>query len=198
MSETQASPPAGSSAPRSRLGVVLLISLIVNLFLIGIIATAMWKHGHDMDRRGGHGGPMGFLFGDISGAKSDMTPEDRQALKQMMMGHFKAIRPQLDNVDTARKALGRAIAETPYNSEKVDAAFRAIEGAQLAVGADMRAVMVRGFGAMSDAQRQRLGKIMEANADRDWRRKTRNHDDAPAGPDGSDGPDGPPPPPSGD
>ena len=177
------------TSPRSRLGLILLISLVVNLFLVGVIATAMWRHHGEMERSGGHGGPLGFLFGDVNGAKSDMTDEDRQALKKMMIGHFKTLRPQLDNIDEARKVLGRAIAETPYNAEKVDAAFKNIEGTQLAVGAEMRAVMVKGFGEMSDAQRQRLGKIMEANAERDWRRKNR-------GPDGDR--DGPPPPPPGD
>ncbi|MGV8996443.1 MAG: periplasmic heavy metal sensor [Parvibaculaceae bacterium] len=194
MSDIQTSP----AAPRSRTGLLLLVSLVINLFLIGVIATAMWTH-RDGPDRGGHGGPLGFLFGDVNGAKSSMTDEDRAALKKMMMGSFKTIRPQLDNIDEARKALGRAIAATPYDPAKVAAAFDGIESAQMSVGGQMRAVMVKGFGEMNDAQRQRLGKIMEENAERDWRRKNRGKGpDGPDGPNGPDGNDGPPPPPPGE
>ncbi|MES1990289.1 MAG: periplasmic heavy metal sensor [Pseudomonadota bacterium] len=177
MNDTYVTPPSS----RSRLGLILLASLVVNLFLIGVIATAVWKHRGDMDRPN-YGGPMSFLFGDIKGAKSDMTGDDRAALRKMMMGHFKTIRPRLDEIDEARKALARALAETPYDQAKVAAGFQRIEAAQLAVGAEMRAVMVKGFGDMNDAQRQRLGKIMEQNAERDWRRKRRGHDNDSDGP----------------
>lgn len=191
MSDTQA------TSPRSRLGPILLVSLVVNLFLLGVIATAMWAHHHGGPDRGSHGGPMGMLFGDFDGAKSAMTPEDRAALKKMMMGQFKSMRPHLDAIDDARKELGRAIATTPYDPAKVTAAFQSMEDNRLLVGAEMRTTMVKGFGEMSDAQRQRLGKIMEENAERDWRRK--NHDrskdgehDLPPPPPGDDAP--PPPP----
>ncbi|MDO8289670.1 MAG: periplasmic heavy metal sensor [Parvibaculum sp.] len=172
-------------APRKWLGPALLVSLVVNLFLIGVIASSVWMRHADFERGGPGGpGPLSFLFGDIKGAKSDMTTDDRAALRKMMMGQFKMIRPHLDEIDDARKSLGVAIALTPYDPAKVAESFARMEAAQMSIGSEMRDVMIKGFGEMDDAQRQRLGKIMEQNAERDWRRRKNR------GPD-----DGPPPPP---
>jgi len=178
--DVSAPPPA---APRRWLGPAFLVSMVINLFLLGLIASALWMH---HEPRGGHG-PSSFFFG---GSMSDLSKEDRTALRQMMRAQFKTIQPHLKELDQSRTDLAKVIGETPYDPTRVSAVFARIEQAQSEIGQVMREAMIKGFGEMSDAQRQRLAKAMERNAEHKWNRRRAHHRDR-ADDDQADGPAAP-------
>ena len=177
---------------RRWLGPAFLASLVINLFLVGLIASAIWMH---REPPRSHGGVMPFFLG---GDRSDLSKEDRSAMRQMMRGQFKTVLPYLMEMDKSRADLAKVIGETPYDPIKVGEAFARVEQAQIEIGQTMREAMIKGFGEMSDAQRQRLAKVMEENAEHRWDRRKERHrerddDDNNNGDNGSDdGPDGPP------
>tara|TARA_R110000868_G_scaffold13215_6_gene62042 strand:+ start:452 stop:1033 length:582 start_codon:yes stop_codon:yes gene_type:complete len=191
MSDPVTNPPA-----RRWLGPAFLVSLGINLFLAGMIATSAYSHrgGPHGDRAGG--GPMGAMFGDMRGAKSDMSEEDRKVMRDIMVGQFKTIRPYLVEMDKARKDLAAIVGTSPYDAAKVKAGFERINAARNDVANVMSEAMTRGFGDMSDAQRQRLSAVMANNAERHWRRGSKDTDGPDAGdmppPPGDGPPDGPP------
>lgn len=162
------------SAPAQRrwLGPAFLASLVVNLFLVGLIASAIWMHREPPRSHGGH---LPFLLG---GDRAELSKEDRTALRQMMRGQFRTVLPDLMEMDKARADLAKVIGETPYDAAKVSEAFARVEQAQAKIAEITRQTMIDGFGKMSDAQRQRLAKVMEENAQHRWdRRKERHGDD---------------------
>ena len=177
-------PDSAIAAPSRRwLGPAFLASLVINFFLIGLIASAIWMH-----REPGPRGPAPFFFG---GDMSDMSKEDRTAMRKMMRGQFETIRPYLMEMDKSRAALARVIGETPYDPVKVGEAFRQLEQAQVQIGQTMHGALIKAFGEMSDEQRHRLAKVMEKNSERKWDRNKERHRER--GDDDDDhGPDGPP------
>lgn len=176
MSEPITNPPA-----RRWLGPAFLVSLGINLFLAGMIATSAYFHRGGM--HGGRGGSaMSDMFGDMHGAKSDMSREDRKAMRDIMVGQFKTVRPYLVEMDNARKDLAAIVGTSPFDAEKVKAGFDRIEAARSKVANVMSEAMIKGFSNMSDAQRQRLANVMAKNAERHWRRGSKGSDDSPDGP----------------
>ena len=182
--------PVKNPSARRWLGPAFLVSLGINLFLAGMIATSAYFHrGGPHGERGG--GPMSAMFGDLRSAKSDMSAEDRKVMRDLMVGQFKTIRPYLQHMDKARKDLATIVGASPYDAEKVKAAFDRIDAARSKVANVTSEAMVKGFGEMSDEQRERLASVMANNAERHWRRGKNGPDGRPDGDDTP--PDGPPP-----
>lgn len=182
------------ASSRRWLGPALLASVAINLFLIGLIATAALSH-----RNGPPRDPLSFMLGDMRGARAELSDDDRAAMRKMMRSQFEAMRPHLVEMEEARKSLAAIIGTVPYDKEKVAAGFARVDAARDAIGATMRDALIEGFGKMDDAQRLRVSAFMEKNADRRWgKHRIRLKDDGqdlPPPPDGldgpSDGPDGP-------
>lgn len=187
MSDVNMPGPAVAPAKRRRwLGPAFLVSLVVNLFLVGLIVSSFVAHRPSMYG----GGP--FMMGGIRGDLNDMSKEDRAFMRKIMVSQFKTIRPQIDEMNETRKALAEVVGETPYDPAKVSAVFDRMDQAQAAMARSMRAAMTKGFSEMSDEQRQRMSKAMAKGAERHWRHKRNDKggDDGPPPP--PDGPDGPP------
>lgn len=186
-------PPTGATPPRRWLGPVFLASLALNLFLIGLMATAAFSH-----RDGPPRDPLSFMSGDMRGARSELSKDDRAAMRKMMRSQFDEMRPHLVEVEEARKALAERIGTVPFDPVKVAEGFDRVDAARAAMGHVMRDAMIKGFSEMDDAQRARVSAFMEKNADHRWRHKKRDgkKDGMPPPPDGFDGPpggpDGPP------
>ncbi|MCE9650532.1 MAG: periplasmic heavy metal sensor [Parvibaculum sp.] len=201
MSETLSPQPSANDRLRRWIGPALLISLIINLFLVGMIATAMISH------RGGPRGefrsPPQPFFGMMRRGAADLPAGDRAAMRDIMMQQFPIIKPYFVKIDTARRNLADVIAATPYDPAKVAAAFARIDSAQAEMVKATREAMIQGFGKMSDEQRIRLADAMRKQADKrlkgPGRMDGRNLPPPPGEPGGMEfdapapSPDGPPP-----
>lgn len=160
-------------APRRWLGPAFLGSLVVNLFLVGLIASALWMH---RPPKFHGGGPLPFI---LNGDRASLNQEDRTAMRQMMRSQFKTVLPYLKEMDRSRTELAKVVGQTPYDPVKVRDAFAHFDQVQAEVSGIMREALVKGFGAMSDDQRERIAKVMEENAEHRWdRRKERHGDDS--------------------
>jgi uncharacterized membrane protein len=196
MSETLSPQLPTNDRLRRWIGPALLISLIINLFLVGMIATAMIAH------RGGPRGefrsPPQPFFGMMRRGAAALPAGDRAAMRDIMMQQFPIIKPYFVKIDTARRNLADVIAATPYDPAKVAAAFATIDSAQAEMVKATRNAMIQGFGKMSDEQRIRLADAMRKQADRRLKGPAQMDGRAlpPGGPAGM-GPDAPAPQPDG-
>lgn len=179
---------------RRWLGPALLVSLIINLFLLGMIATALIF---------GPRPPHGEQFGEVPPPflralhkdVSELPSDDRAALRTLMIQQFPAIQPYIVKMETARKELAVAIGKTPYNAADVSAAFQKVDDAQTEMIHATRGAMIEGFGKLNPEQRQRLSQAMYRQAERRMTKSNAGRPDAPPpGPLGIEIPsfDGPP------
>lgn len=167
-------PPTESAQPgkvRSWLGPAFLASLAINLFLIGLIAAPLVFHGYF--RSGADYGPgpvpMPFLGMPHGGART-LPPDERAALREMMMRDFPAIKPFIAKANRARLELADTIGAEPYDIGKVKAAFDKVDSAQLEMAQATRAAMIEGFAKMTPAQRSRIAEAMRKQAMRHMER----------------------------
>lgn len=163
---TDALPPQtpANDGLRRWLGPALLVSLVINLFLLGLIATAIVSH-RDEKRMEFRGPPQPF-FGMMRRGAADLPPDDRAAIRDIMVQQFPIIRPYFARIDMARKDLAATIGTTPYDPQKVAEAFAKIDTAQSEMVKATREAMIRGFGKMTDEQRARLADAMRKQAER--------------------------------
>lgn len=169
---------AAPGRERRWLGPALLASLVVNLFLLGMIATALIFGPRPPEGRQFGQVPPPFLrtlHKDASGLPDD----DRVALRMMMIRQFPLIQPHIVKIETARKELAEAIGKTPYDPAEVEKAFQKVDDAQAEMIQATRGAMIEGFGKMKPEQRERLSKAMFKQAER---RLSKSGDGRPEGP----------------
>ncbi len=176
--------PSASAKDNARrwLGPALLISLVINLFLVGLIAASVI---HRAKMRGGDAGPPPAFFGMMHKGFSNLPPDDRAVMRNIMLHEFPIIRPYFAKIDQARRELAVTIGTEPFDAAKVTAAFAKVDAAQAEMIQATRSAMIAGFGKMSVEQRSRFADAMRKQSER---RLNNGGEDAPPPP-----PPGPPP-----
>lgn len=171
--------PSASAKDNARrwLGPALLISLVINLFLVGLIGASVI---HRAKMRGGDLGPPPAFFGMMHKGFSNLPPDDRAVMRNIMLHEFPIIRPYFAKIDQARRDLAVTIGTEPFDAAKVSAAFARVDAAQAEMIQATRSAMIAGFGKMSVEQRGRFADAMRKQAERRLN---------------NGGEDGPPPPP---
>jgi len=157
MSETNVTPPSGKQ-PRRWLGPAFLASLMVNIFLVGLISVPLFfRAGPDGDFGPP---PRGAGPGIFHQSLKYLPEEDRRAIRKVMLGHFPQIRPHLVEIREAKMELAAAVAVDPYDENAVRAAFEKIELAMKEMGEVGRDAMMTGFAKLTPEQRQRVAEAM--------------------------------------
>ncbi|HEX7777526.1 MAG TPA: periplasmic heavy metal sensor [Parvibaculum sp.] len=182
MSDTSSTPAKDSA--RRWIGPALLISLVINLFLVGLIGAAM---AHRPRLHQGEFGPPQPFFGMMHKGVAGLPPDDRAAVRDMMLHEFPIIRPYFARIDQTRRDLAVTIGTEPFDAAKVAAAFAKVDAAQAEMIQATRAAMIAGFGKMSPEQRGRIAAMMRKQADR---RLGNGGQDGPPLPDGNMPPEG--------
>jgi len=183
MSDMSSTPAPAKDSARRWIGPALLISLVINLFLVGLIGAAII---HRPRMHNGDFGPPPPFFGMMHKGVAGLPPDDRAAVRDMMLHEFPIIRPYFARIDQARRDLAITIGTKPFDAAKVAAAFAKVDAAQSEMIQATRAAMIAGFGKMSPEQRGRVAAVMRKQAER---RLGNGGQDGPPPPDG----DGPPP-----
>jgi uncharacterized membrane protein len=152
---------------------VAVVSLCVNLFLVGSMAGHWWPRGH-----GGSDGPRRGIEAMIAGVPEDLRP--------MIKEKFDAAKPQFqaqrDKIRAARDKVAAAGKADPCDPAAFDQGVREFQDAMNGMGALAHQTIREILPQIPAEQRQQLVD----NWSKRW------------GPKGGDGPDGPPPPPPGD
>jgi uncharacterized membrane protein len=182
MSELPVKEAQAPLAARRWVGPALLVSLVVNLFLVGTIATALiFGPPPPPGAEPGHA-PAPF-FKMLHKGADGLPPGDRAAIRKIMVEQFPLIKPHIIAIETARRELADAVGAPTYDPAKVAAAFAKVDLAQAELSQAARDAMVQGFSRLTSEQRARVAETMRRRAERRF---------GPGGP-GGRGPDGPPP-----
>lgn len=181
MSDTLAGAGATGGAPRPDrarrwIGPALLISLVINLFLMGfVVAGLLFRHPEPMEEFG----PVPPSFFRMLHRGADGLPaDDRAAMRRIMIREFPVIRPHFLKIEAARKALADVVGATPYDPAKVKEAFAMVDAAQAEMIAATHGAMIDGFGKLTPAQRERIAEMMRKQADRRMKGGRHPHDRA--------------------
>ncbi|ABS62576.1 conserved hypothetical protein [Parvibaculum lavamentivorans DS-1] len=145
---------------RRWLGPALLVSLAVNLFLLGLISVPLIMGPPD------RGGPRGSMHGLFHESFRDLPEGDRAAIRKVMIGHFPAIRPHLRSMRDAKSRLSEALAAEPYDEATVRAAFDDMDAAMREMTAIGQNAMMAGFAQLTPEQRRRVAEAMRESENR--------------------------------
>ncbi|MDE1173892.1 MAG: periplasmic heavy metal sensor [Parvibaculaceae bacterium] len=129
MSVTSPVPPetTGQARPPARwIRLVLFASLLLNLFLAGVIGVSVVRHLNGRDKPDDDGPPIPGI-GMLHDGSSSLPLLEQKKLRKVMRDSFPAIRPYLKAVMDARRNLADAIAVEPFNPDGVRAGLEAID-----------------------------------------------------------------------
>jgi uncharacterized membrane protein len=154
---------------------VAVVSLCINLFLVGLMA-GHWIYGPGMFGHGGPDGPRRGIEAMISGVPEGLRP--------MIKEKFDAAKPQFqaqrEKIRTARDKLAAAATADPFDPAAFDQAFGDFQQAMDGMGAIAHQTIREILPQIPAEQRKQLVDKWSKR----WGLKG-----------GPDGPDGPPPPP---
>lgn len=140
---------------RKWLGPALLVSLVINLFLVAAIAAGAIRN---MDRGGrDHAAPMGLPHHIIA---RQLSGEEREKLKAVMRENRSELRPLFRDMRQARQALSEAIAADPYDPEAAKAAFAELRAGMDALATQSQDILVQAFADLSPESREKIAKAL--------------------------------------
>ncbi|MEQ9144407.1 MAG: periplasmic heavy metal sensor [Parvibaculaceae bacterium] len=148
------SPPEHAAPARRWLGPVLLVSLVLNLFLIGLFVAGMiYRHGP--------GGPVhAMLAMQNSIVAQHLSEEERNAFRAAMRPRMRDMRPFFEGVRDARRGVSEAVAAEPYDPDAVRSAFTELRRALMAVGEHSQNAMIEVFADLPPETRARIAEGM--------------------------------------
>jgi len=141
-----------SEAPKSRLPIWLIASLMANALLVGLFI------GGGLGQR--KAGPSASIGGGeqalIRGIEQALPDDQRQTVRQAFRRAFSDSRDQRILVRDARRKLGRVLSADPYDAAVVRDTFRDLRDADSIMRARMHDVLAEQFGALSMDQRRAI------------------------------------------
>ncbi len=141
---------------RKWLGPVLLVSLVVNLFLVGAFAAGFIR---DMDPKGrAHVSPIGVPH---QAMVRQLSGEERDLLKAVMGENRAKLRPLFQELRQARLALSDAIAADPYDPDAVRAAFSAMRVGMDQVASQSQNALVDAFAELTPESRAKIADVLK-------------------------------------
>ena len=116
-------------AERRWVGPALLLSLIINLFLVGTIAAALII-GPPSPPGAEPGRVPAPFFKMLHKGTDGLPPGDRAAMRKIMIEQFPLIKPHLAALEMARRELADALGAPSYDTARVTAAFAKVDTVQ--------------------------------------------------------------------
>jgi uncharacterized membrane protein len=146
---------------RSWLGPSLLVSLVLNLFLIGVLVGPMLFDRHPLRGARGYGPPSPFM--SMLDRRS-LPKDDRDAIRAIMVEQFPNIRPFFPKIGEARMALADALGSESYDAAQVRAAFANLDASFGGMTRMINESIVVGFEKLPADQRARIAQSMREKA----------------------------------
>jgi uncharacterized membrane protein len=140
----------GSEIPGGRRRVGLAASIVLNLFLIALIAGHVWQ----VRRMEAHGGTP--LVRALARAEAALPPRDAAAFAAIIRRDAPRYAGAARQLNEARQALGRAIAAQEFKQDEVRSAFAAWQASFNRFFADFRDPLIEALAAVSPEGRRKL------------------------------------------
>jgi len=145
---------------RGWVGPALLASLVLNLFLVGLLAGPMFFHRPPHKEMRVYGPPSPFM-GMLDRRTRSLPEDDRAAIRNIMVEQFPNIRPYFRKIGESRMALADALGGDPYDPEKVRAAFDDLDKAFGGMNKVLNESVIQGFSKLPADQRARIAQAMK-------------------------------------
>jgi uncharacterized membrane protein len=145
-----------SGRTTSVLAVACAVSVLLNLFLAGIIVGRITLPGFRPP------GPGGLALREEIRVLPDA---ERRAFIHVMRSHQADMRALHEHVHEARRAAAEAIGAPTYDRKLLDARFAAVQQAQDALGTAQNEAVIEALGTLSPASRATIAHRAEENAE---------------------------------
>lgn len=145
----------------------LLISLAINLVLVGLFAGLMLKQAN-----GRPGGPEPRRAPAID----RLSDADRREIIELLRNAHMAATPQRTAHRSARQTLFETLETDPYNAEETKAAFDALKQADIALRDRLQQSFLDDLKTLSPDQRTFLAHRLLRRGGRDNRRRETRHE----------------------
>jgi uncharacterized membrane protein len=145
-----------SGKSTSILAVACAVSVLLNLFLAGVVVGRITLRGF------GPPGPGGVVSREEIHALPDA---ERRAFAHIMHSHQADMRALHEHVRDARRAAAEAIGAPTYDRKLLEVRFAAVRQAQDAQGAAQNEVVIEALGTLSPASRAAIARKAEENAE---------------------------------
>lgn len=149
---TPAADGNGAGAPRRWrwLWTALIISLGLNLLVVGLVAGTGWRRWHDDGRR--H-----FSLSRSLERLSEQVPTERRATVAQSLERYRSdVKPRWQAVRQAREDLMRTLEADPYDEAAARAAVERLNGAQLDARQRLSQVMLDLMRSLTPEERRFL------------------------------------------
>jgi len=140
------------------LAVALAVSVLVNLFLAGVIVGQITFPGFHF----GGGNPPGLVAREEIRALPD---NERRAFIHVMRSHQADMKTLREHVREARRAVAEALGAPTYDRKLLEARFAALRQAQEAQSTAQHEAIIEALGTLSPASRAAIARRAEENAD---------------------------------
>jgi uncharacterized membrane protein len=146
------------------LGIALVLSLAINAFIVGTIATRIIDI---RSFRRPNPPPVVDALADSNRLLRGVHKERRDELRRIVRDYRPKLKPHRDALDEARNALADAVAADPFDLPRVEAALKAIQDVRADMRDTGRGLTIDLIAAMTPTERKELAERM------DRRKKTR-------------------------
>jgi uncharacterized membrane protein len=129
--------------------VILAVSLLANIFLIGVVTGHVFDGKRAPAPRPGQGA-VGWV------RSSTLPPDDKRAFAAVMRSHHEALEAKRAVLKNAKAALQAAVTTPVYDRSKVADAFADVRRASVESQEATQAALVEALGTLSPAARASL------------------------------------------
>ncbi|SDD65408.1 Uncharacterized membrane protein [Sphingomonas sp. YR710] len=145
------------------LTIVLVVSLVANVFILGGLGGAlfMWKRATAERPMNGIGRPA-----RLRQAAEALNPEDRRMLRQALRAAVQELRPEIRKARDARRESGEILVQPVLNRLALEAALARARASDILVRARLEQTVVDVAARLSPAERQALAQALIRAANR--------------------------------
>ncbi len=152
------------------LGVGLLLSLAINAFVVGIIATKVYKAKETRTAR-----LPAIIDAQVEGRRilRSVDKVRRRELRKIERSYRDKFAPYAENLDRARRELAAVVRESSLDQAKLEAAFKNVQEARTDMRAISSTMIMELITAMTPAERQSLAQRLERQKKKRKKKKSK-------------------------
>ncbi len=170
LGEKQVNVQSGERSAVRWLGIGLMLSLAINAFIVGVVATKAIKF-RDLRRPGPP--PLVDALGDSRRMISAVPKERRKELRKIVRSYRPQLKPHRDALAAARARLIKVLRVEPTDQVKFAAALDDIQEARFAMRETGRSLLADVVAAMTTAERKQLADRLDRSTRKKKKKKAK-------------------------